>query len=322
MRTFAKPRVVVSKCLGFAACRYNGVTIHEEFVERLKAHVEFMPVCPEMEIGLGCPRDPIRIVESGGRRRLVQPSTGRDVTAEMETFAQTFLDGVGEVDGFILKSRSPSCGIKDVKTFPKPDAKVPKELGCGMFGGPVVERFPNRAVEDEGRLTNFVLREHFLTRIFARADYREVRRAGTAAGLVDFHSRNKALLMAYHQTEMRAMGRLVANHAKRPWPEVMEEYGEHLGRAMAKPPRPTSIINVLMHLEGIVSEKLGAAEKALFLDTLDKYRTGRAPLSVLTMLVRSWGVRFGEEHLLGQTFLEAYPERLTDISDSGKGRDG
>jgi uncharacterized protein YbgA (DUF1722 family) len=311
VREFAQPRVVVSKCLGFAACRYNGAAISDDFVERLKPHVAFVPVCPEMEIGLGCPRDPIRVVESGGQRRLVQPTTGREVTREMTEFAARFLDGVGEVEGFLLKARSPSCGIKDVKIYPGPDHAAPKAMARGFFGDAVLTRFPAVAVEDEGRLTNFTA-----------ADFREVRRGGRAADLVAFHARNKALLMGYHQTELRAMGRLVANHEKRPMADVLADYAGHLARAMARPPRPTSIINVLMHLEGVLSDGLAAAEKSLFLDTLEKYRAGQVPLSVATMLLRAWAVRFDRGHLLGQTFLAPYPEGLTDIHDSGKGRDG
>jgi len=149
MRTHAKPRIVVSKCLGFAACRYDGTMMRCEAVEQLAARVEFVPVCPEMEIGLGCPRDRIRVVEVGGVRRLIQPSTGRDLTREMVEFARRFLDGVGRVDGFILKSRSPSCGIADTKIFAGPQDETPPRLGTGLFAAEVVARFPDIPVVDD-----------------------------------------------------------------------------------------------------------------------------------------------------------------------------
>ena len=176
MKAFAKPRVVVSKCLGFAACRYDGAMISDDFVRRLAAHVTFCPVCPEMEIGLGCPRDPIRVVLAGKELRLMQPATGRDVTEAMRQFADSFLGGLGEVDGFLLKSRSPSCGLKDVKVYGGPAGNMPQSVGRGFFGGAVLDRFPGAAAEDEGRLRNFTLREHFLTRLFVPAEFREVRR--------------------------------------------------------------------------------------------------------------------------------------------------
>jgi len=317
---FARPRVGVSKCLGFAACRYNGLMISDEFVGRLADHVDFVPVCPEMEVGLGCPRDPIRVVMIGGQAHLVQPSTGRDISDAMRALAERFLDGLGPVEGFILKSRSPSCGIKDVKIYGGPDQKMPQGVGRGFFGGAVLDRLPEAAVEDEGRLTNFVLREHFMTKLFALAAFRETARMPEMKNLVAFHAAHKYLLMAYHQTELRALGRIVANPDHRPVAELFAAYGPRLAKALARPPRPTGIINVLMHTLGYVSDGLGAAEKALFLETLEKYRAGQVPLSVATTLLKSWAVRFDVAYLLDQTFLEPYPEALLQITDSGKGR--
>ena len=322
MRSFVKPRVVVSRCLGFAACRYDGAMIADAFVARLKDHVTFCPVCPEMEIGLGCPRDPIRVVLSGGKRSLVQPSTGRDVTEPMAAFAARFLGDMGEVDGFILKSRSPSCGIKDVKVYGGPERDMPQETGRGFFGAAVLDRFPDAAVGEEGRMLNFTLREHFLTRLFTLATFREILRSGRPRDLVEFHAANKGLLMGYHQTEMRAMGRLVAGLGKRPDADIFAEYGPRLAHALARPPRFTSIINVLQHAMGYVSEGLAAPEKAYFLECLEKYRAGQLPLSVPTSMVKAWAIRFNAANLLSQTYLEPYPEALVAISDSGKGRGG
>jgi uncharacterized protein YbgA (DUF1722 family)/uncharacterized protein YbbK (DUF523 family) len=321
MRTFAKPRVVVSKCLEFAPCRYNGAMISDELVRRLKNHVDFIPVCPEMEIGLGCPREVIRVVLVEKQPHLIQPATGRDVTQAMQQFAESFLAGAGEVDAFFLKSRSPSCGIKDVKVYAGPEHKTPQQLGRGFFGGAAIERFPDLPVEDEGRLSNFSLREHFLTRLFTLAEFRRIRQAAEMKDLVEFQAANKWLLMACHQSEMRLMGRIVANPANRPPAEVFADYGSHLARALARPPRFTGIINVLMHALGYVSENLSADEKAFFLDTLQKYRDGKAPLSAATTLVKAWGLRFKVAYLLEQTFLDPYPESLVSISDSGKGRE-
>lgn len=320
MRTFEKPRVVVSRCLEFAPCRYNGQALSDAFVRRLMGHVMFCPVCPEMRIGLGVPRDPIRVVSVGGAARLVQPSTGRDVSAEMRQFSESFLESLGEVDGFLLKSRSPSCGIKDVKIYGAPDSSAPSGKGAGFFGGAVTERFGDLAVEDEGRLNHFVIREHFLTRLFALADYRRVKGSGEMGDLVSFQGRNKWLLMAYSETAMRSLGRIVANHAKRPAGEVFEAYGPRLRKALARPPRPTAIINVLMHALSHVSDGLAAGEKALLLDLLEGYREGKLPLAAATAVLRAWGVRFQATNLLEQTFLDPYPESLVEITDSGKGR--
>ena len=314
--------MVVSKCLEFAPCRYNGVMVSDEFVRRMKGHVTFCAVCPEVEIGLGCPRETIRVVQVNGRPRLLQPATSRDLTEAMQTFAATFLGVLGETDGFILKSRSPSCGIKDVKVYGGPHHDMPQGVGTGFFGGAVLERFPLAAVEDEGRLRNFTIREHFLTRMYTQMAFRRIGAAGAVKDLVRFQQDNKWLLMAYNQTEMRAMGAIVANRKGETPAAMFEAYGRRLAHALAKPPRFTSIINVLMHALGYVSEGLTAPEKAFFLDTLEKYRAGAVPLSVATALLKSWGLRFQAPYLLEQTFLEPYPEALVEITDSGKGREG
>jgi uncharacterized protein YbgA (DUF1722 family)/uncharacterized protein YbbK (DUF523 family) len=318
---FAKPTLVVSRCLGFDACRYNGEMIPNRFLRQLEPFVTLELVCPEVEIDLGTPRDPIRIIESDDGERLVQPSTGLDLTDRMTTFREKFLDGLGAVDGFVLKARSPSCGVTDAKVHRGPEKKDPTlRRGPGMFAAAVLERFSGVAIEDEGRLTNFRLREHFLTRIFTMAEFRTVARQPSMGKLVAFQSRHKLLLMGVNQTKMRALGRIVANGAKRPIREVFEEYGLLLGEALSRVPKYTSHVNVLMHGLGYFKKGLSAKEKAHFLDTLSLYREGKVPLSAATAILRSWIARFDEEYLEGQSYFEPFPLDLVEITDSGKGR--
>jgi uncharacterized protein YbgA (DUF1722 family)/uncharacterized protein YbbK (DUF523 family) len=312
-----KPSVVVSKCLGLAACRYNGQVIPDRFVKELAAHVEFVPVCPEVEIGLGVPRNPVRLLSSAGKLRLVQPATGRDVTEAMGRFAEQFLASLGEVDGAVLKGRSPSCGIKDVKVYPAAARVGSTARGAGLFGGAVVARFPGLPVEDEGRLRNFKIREHFLTRLFALASFREVSSSGSMGRLVRFHTENKYLLMAHNQKELKLLGRIVANPEKRGFGQVSADYEGHLKQALAQAPGCTRAINVLMHALGHLSEELTAKEKAFFLDALQRYRNKRIPLSAAVSILKAWLV--SRESPLGeQTFFEPYPEGLVRLTDSGK----
>lgn len=316
-----RPQVVVSKCLGFAACRYNGQVIPDPFVEQLRPFVDFLPVCPEVEIGLGVPRPPIRVILRSGERRLVQPETGRDVTEAMERFAASFLAGLPAVDGFILKNRSPSCGIKDVKLYADAAGEAPVGKGPGFFGQAVLERFGHLAVEDEGRLTNLALRDHFLTKLFTLARFRRTKATGTMDELVRFHTEHKLLLMAYNQSRLQAMGRVVANPARRPAAEALADYEHLLWEALARPPRRTAGINVLMHAMGYFSARLTPAEKALFLDTLERYRTRRVPLSTPVYILRAWIARFQEPYLARQVFFEPYPIALVSPVDSGKDRE-
>ena len=321
MRTFPKPVVVASRCFEFDACRYNGQTIPNNLVRALEPWVEFRPVCPELEIGLGVPRDPVRVVRAGGERKLVQPASGRDLTSLMRGFSETFLRSLSDVDGFILKSRSPSCGIRDAKEFPDAENEIATGKGAGLFAERVVSKFPGLAVEDEGRLRNFRIREHFLTKLYTLARFRDVKKSGTANALVNFHTENKLLLMSYSQKEMRALGRITANtEGKRP--EILiGEYGEGLRHALSSPQRRSSSINVLMHALGYFSDRLTGREKARFLDLLEAYRNERIPLSAVLTVLESWVIEYDEDYLACQTFFEPYPKELMEISDSGKGRD-
>ncbi len=225
MTVFPKPRIVISKCIGFDPCRYNGEIVKDKFVERLEPHVEFVCVCPEVEIGLGTPRAPVRIVSSGDSFKLIQPSSGLDVSDKMQEFSRGFLDSLKEVDGFIFKNRSPSCGFTDVKFYSGPEKGPVIGKTAGFFGGAVLERFGDRAVEDEGRLKNLNIREHFLTSIFAFARFRRLQQSPSIHGLVRFHAVNKMLLMAYSQTKMRELGRIVANADRNRISKVLELYG-------------------------------------------------------------------------------------------------
>jgi uncharacterized protein YbbK (DUF523 family) len=175
MTRFPVPVVVVSKCLGFAACRYDGQVVEDGFVAALGRHARLVTVCPEVEIGLGVPRDKIRLVGTGPERRLVQPATGRDLTGVMGAFAADYLRrlGSGPVDGFILKSRSPSCGIRDCKLFADRESEDPQGRGTGVFAQAVLTARPDLPVEDEERLVDPEVRVDFLARLYERARLRE-----------------------------------------------------------------------------------------------------------------------------------------------------
>jgi uncharacterized protein YbgA (DUF1722 family)/uncharacterized protein YbbK (DUF523 family) len=300
-----RPIVAMSLCLGEAEVRYDGAAIRDPFVKRLAPFVDLRPVCPEVEIGLGVPRDPIRI-ESG---RLVQPSTGLDLTERMRSFASRFLRGLGEVDGFLLKSRSPSCGVRDVK-------RLGESKGTGLFAEAVLAAYPAAAVEDEARLLNFRIREHWLSRLFAFAELRRVRRKGE---LVRFHARHKLLLLAYREPALRKLGRLVAGTL--PFAELKAAYREGFVAALAKLAGPGPHANVLEHALGYFKDELTSSEKAHFLGLLKRLRAGKIPWSVPAGVLRAWLVRHPKPYLADQAYLDPYPEELLDLGDSGKGRD-
>jgi uncharacterized protein YbgA (DUF1722 family)/uncharacterized protein YbbK (DUF523 family) len=310
-----RPIVVVSRCLDIETCRYNGQVIPYPFIQRLAQHATLIPICPEVEIGLGVPRDPIRLVQQGGEARAIQAATGRDVTERLAQFAERFLSALSEVDGFILKSRSPSCGIRDAKVFPAVESQAACGRQAGLFAHAVLRRFSGLAIEDEGRLNDERIRDHFLTKLFTLARFRHAVKADSMAALVHFHTTHKFLLMAHNEKALREMGRLVANGARRPLREVVVEYREQLQRALERAARRTAVANVLQHGFGYVSARLTAREKAFFLRTLEKYRRGQIPASAAIALLRAWAVRFDVSYLLLQTFFEPYPDELREPLD-------
>ncbi len=314
MRKFARPRIVSSKCIEFEPCRYNGLIIRSSIVENLKKCAEFYPVCPEVEIGLGIPRDPVRVVEAEGKMELFQPATEKIFTKKMQDFSESFLNSLYDVDGFILKNRSPSCGVKNIKVYYGFKNPGSRRGGVGLFARKVLDKFSDLPVEDEGRLRNLAIRENFLTRLFTLAEFREITEKGDFNDLVEFQSRNKLLLLSYSQEYLRKMGRVLSDRHSKSLLDLKRDYGNFLRKALSSNPKITSNVNVLLHAMGYFSKGLSSHEKSFFLDSLQKYREGRIPLLVNLNILKSWIIRFGEDYLEKQTFFEPYPEDLMQIT--------
>jgi uncharacterized protein YbgA (DUF1722 family)/uncharacterized protein YbbK (DUF523 family) len=308
-----KPIVVISKCITFSPVRWDSSIVASEFVEKIKPHVRFIPVCPEIEIGLGVPRSPIRLVSRKGAIRLIQPSTGLDLTEKMEHLSARFLSSLDRVDGFILKSASPSSGFKNVKIYPTTEKSASIAKGPGVFGGAILTKYPNLAIEDERRLLNPRIREHFLVKLFSIASFREIKQKNSIQALIKFQSENKYLLTAYSQKQLRILGKIVANQEKKPIDSILTLYENNLYLAFSHPPSVGSNINVLLKIMGYFSSELTKEEKAYFLKTTEHYKESKLPLSACKSILRSWIIRFRQEYLSTQTFLEPYPEELADL---------
>lgn len=317
-----RPRVVISRCIEFDACRYNGQKIPSDMVLGLMPYVEFLPVCMEADMGLGVPRDPVRLVRMEGEERMVQPATGRDVTEQARKFIGDHLSHLQDIDGFLLKGRSPSCGVRDVKVYPPGEGKATLTgKAAGLFARGVMETFPRAPMEDEMRLLNDRIADHFLTRLFTRARFRACQGLGGSRDLMDFHADHKLLFMGYNQEAMRRMGRIAGS--KDPLPERYHRYSEEMDVALQRPPRCGSWNNVLMHAMGYFSERLGSGEKEHFLQALRWHTEGKLPLTAPLLLVRSWSIRFDERYLQRQVLFEPYPLAFMGMmgTDSCTGRD-
>jgi len=314
MRNFVTPTVVLSKCIEIYPCRYNGLKIASDFVKQLIPHVNLIPICPEVEIGLGTPREALRIVMKEDKMRLIQPKTGLDFTEKMEAFVNSFLESLPEVDGFILKGRSPKSALKDARRYsgPNPGDAI-KGKGPGFFGMAILERFSHLAIEEEGRLRNPNIKNNFLTKLYTLANFREIKKSKSSKEILKFHSKNKLLLKAFNEKEMRILGRIVAKRDQYSIVDLIADYEKHLFLALKRTPRCGSQINVLMNSMGYFSKSLSGEEKEFFLKSLDDYKAGVIPLSVLTGIFNSWLLRFKDDYLLSQSFFEPYPKELVDI---------
>ncbi len=319
---FSRPKVVVSKCLGFGNCRFDGSMISSQDIDQLKPYVDFMSLCPEMGIGLPSPRESLRLIQIQDEHHLVMTKCGDDKTEDMMRFAESAYDQISDFqpDGFLLKGGSPSCGIKEVRVYHS-IGKVPciNRKAKGMFAGYMMDKFSDILFEDEGRMSNFNIREHFYTAIFSKADFRQIKTGKTMKALVHFHGKNKFLFMAYSHNQMSVLGRIVANHKKLSTEEVFREYESNLDKLLIRTPTQGQYINIMLHIFGYFSKDLSAKEKAYFLDALENYRSKHIPQSTVMAILWSWVIRFDDEYLLQQTVFEPFPKALIQVTDSGKG---
>jgi uncharacterized protein YbgA (DUF1722 family)/uncharacterized protein YbbK (DUF523 family) len=305
-------RVGVSACLLGREVRHDGGHKRDTFlVDTLGRWVEWVPVCPEVELGLGVPRESIRL-EGGARApRLVAPRSGRDHTEAMARLARGRADELAglDLDGYVLKKDSPSCGMERVRVWGR--AGAPARTGVGAFARVLMERLPLLPVEEEGRLNDPALRENFVERLFAHRRWRRLVAAGLTRGaLVRFHTAHKLLLLAHEPEAYRRLGRLVARVKARPLREAAADYGRAFMDALRVRATPRRHANVLEHMLGYLSDGIGAGERQELVEVIADHRRGLVPLVVPVTLIRHHVRRLGVEYLAGQVYLEPTPKEL------------
>ena len=302
----------VSACLLGEQVRYDGGHKRNAFLlEDLAPHVRFVPVCPEVGIGLGVPREAIRLVRRGDRIRLLG-SAGVDHTDAMRRWAETVTGELRERDlsGFVLKKGSPTCGLERVRVWDE-GLERPARPARGAFAQALVDAMPTLAIEEEGRLNNPGLREHFADRVFAHARVRDFF-AGrwTAESLIRFHSAEKAAVLAHDAESARRLGRLVAGQG-RLQPELLaRSYRELHGVAFARPATPGRQANALMHLAGHLKGALGSCDRQELREAIEDYRVGLVPVAVPLALLSRHLRAAGTEWARSQTYLQPYPKEL------------
>jgi uncharacterized protein YbgA (DUF1722 family)/uncharacterized protein YbbK (DUF523 family) len=281
-----------------------------DIVKDLQPFIEFITVCPECDIGLGIPRDPIRLI-NGEKLRLVQPATGEDITEKMQVFVNGFLNNLLAVDGFILKAKSPSCGLGTTKVFESADAEEPLHRhGTGLFAKGILDRLGDIPHIDETSLVDPEKRDHFFTRIFMRADLRL--HTSSIQELIDFQTRNKLLLMAYEQRKQKILGRILANYKSQHVPEIFIAYSKILHEMTSIAPSRGNIINAFMHAFGYFSHWLESEKKQYLLDCMEEYSRGRLSMQELRRAFIPYIFEFNVDYLADQTLFYPYPEKLND----------
>ena len=302
----------VSACLLGEQVRYDGGHKRNAFLlQALAPHVRFVPVCPEVGIGLGVPRESIRLVRRGDRVRLVG-LTGADHTDAMRRWADTVTGELRERDlsGFVLKKGSPSCGLERVRVWDE-DHQRPSRPARGVFAQALIDAMPGLAIEEEGRLNDPGLREHFVDRVFGHARVRDFF-AGrwTADSLIRFHSTEKAALLAHDVKLARQLGRLVAGQVRLEREQLVRVYRDLHGVAFARPATPGRQANALMHLAGHLKGGLGSCDRQELHEAIEDYRLGlvpvAVPLALLSRHLRAAGTEWGRS----QTYLRPYPKAL------------
>jgi uncharacterized protein YbgA (DUF1722 family)/uncharacterized protein YbbK (DUF523 family) len=306
-----KIRLGVSACLLGEAVRYDGGHKRDVFLtETLAPFVQWVPVCPEVELGLGVPRDTLRLVGDGRAPRLVVERTGQDLTATMQRFARGRLDELAplDLDGYVLKRASPSCGLFRVRVYG--ETGVPGAAGRGIFAAALVERFPALPVEEEGRLNDPAIRENFIERVFAMARWRAfAARRPRARDLVAFHAAQKFAVLAHSPAHYARLGRLVAA-AGALTGAMLAEYAQLLMEALAVRATRTRHVNVLQHLAGFFKTRLEADERAELVEVIAEYRHGLVPLIVPITLIRHHVRRLAIAYLRDQVYLSPHPKEL------------
>lgn len=305
-------RVGVSTCLLGEHVRYDGGHKHDRYLtDVLGRHIRLVPVCPEVEMGMGTPREPVRLVRDGDTIRMVGTNSGKDHTTAMRRFAARRVAALAPLAlcGYVLKKGSPSCGMEKVKTYTPRGMPAPSSRG--MFAAALLAAFPDLPVEEEGRLIDPVLRENFLVRVFA---YARVSALFTSrwriADLVAFHSREKLLVAAHRPASEKELGRLVATAKGRERAELAEGYRAGFLAALAKPALPRRHVNVLQHMLGYLRELAPAGARASLAATIEEYRRGLVPLVVPLALLRHYVDLHGIEYLARQTYLAPHPKEL------------
>lgn len=302
----------ISTCLLGESVRYDGGHKLDHFLtDTLGQYMEYVPVCPEVECGLGTPREAMRLEGNPENPRLVTTRTHIDHTDRMIKWAEERVQDLEKENllGFIFKSRSPSSGMERVRVYN--EKGMPSLKGRGLFARVFMEHFPRIPVEEDGRLHDPKIRENFIERVFTLKRWREtLEKKRRLSGLIDFHTRNKLLILSHSEKHYRLMGKMVAKGKKMPVGKLFTNYETLLMDALKLRTTIRKNINVLQHMMGYFKKDLTADEKIELLEIIQRYREGAVPLIVPVTLFNHFVRKYQQPYLEKQTYLNPHPIAL------------
>lgn len=292
--------------------RYDGGNKRNSFLTDVLSHyVEWVPVCPEVEAGFGTPREAMRLIGNSHHPRLMTIKKGHDLTEPMEKFSEQRVRELGSMDlsGFVFKRRSPSCGMERVRIYNKHG--MPNRQGIGIFAKSFMEQFPFIPVEEEGRLTDSMLRENFIERVFCYRRWQDLMQSRLTRGLiVSFHTIHKLLLLAHSRPHYETLGRLIA-YAKRYTPtDLAAKYGAIFMEALKIKATTRKHVNVMQHIFGYFKSHLPTPQKQELQDVIVDYHRGLVPLVVPLTLIKHYVTMFKIEYVQNQVYLHPHPKEL------------
>ncbi|GAB1820640.1 YbgA family protein [Herbidospora sp. RD11066] len=304
-----RPRIGVSSCLIGEPVRFNGGHSRDRFLAgELDGHVDWVPFCPEVEAGLGTPRETLRLEEGEHGERLMLRKSRVDLTATMREVTDRRIATL-EVDGYVFKSKSPSCGIHGIPVYDANDH--PARRTRGVFAQKIIETYPLLPAEDEGRLNDAVLREQFVERIFAHARLRELFTDDwKPRDLVGFHSRHKMQLLAHDPEGYRVAGRVVSRAGSAPREELERDYTVAFQSIMSRKSTIGRNVNALHHCLGMVGHALDDARRADLVEVIDAYQGHQVAIAVPMTLLLHHAKGEAAEYVQDQTFFAPFPADL------------
>jgi uncharacterized protein YbgA (DUF1722 family)/uncharacterized protein YbbK (DUF523 family) len=307
-----KVRLGISRCLLGENVRYDGGHALDRFLtDTFGQYVEYVPVCPEVECGLGVPREPMHLEGDPDSPRLVTIYGKEDLTDRMARWAQKRVAELENenLSGFIFKSNSPSSGMKRVGVYG--EKGTPVRRGVGIFARILMDHFPLLPVEDEGGLHNPELRENFIERIFTLKRWRDVlEKKENRGNMVDFHTKHKLLILSHSPRHYQRMGKLVAQAKEFPSKELYRQYQTLLLESLQLKTTAKKNANVLQHMMGYFKEQLSPDEKQEWLEVIDHYRKGNIPVIVPLTLIHHYVRKHNPPYLKQQVYLNPHPLEL------------